>query len=224
MRPNLTHAIEDYIKAIHELSRVDGRATTNRLAERLGVTPASVTGMVKKLAVTRPPLVLYSKHRGAVFTAEGERVALEIIRHHRLLELYLVQVLGFEWDAVHEEADRLEHVISEEFEERISKALGDPARDPHGDPIPDRLLQVAEDAGVDLDSLPAGHQAVVERVLDTSPAMLQRLAQAGLVPGARVTLVAVDEAADRVSLRVADRSAPMVLPRDVARRLRVVPT
>ena len=123
MRPNLTHAIEDYIKVIHELSQVDGRATTNRIAERLGVTPASVTGMVKKLAATRPPLVLYSKHRGAVLTTEGERVALEIIRHHRLIELYLVQVLGYDWDAVHDEAERLEHVISEEFEERIARAF-----------------------------------------------------------------------------------------------------
>ncbi len=223
MRPNLTHAIEDYIKAIHELSQVDGRATTNRIADRLGVTPASVTGMVKKLAATRPPLVQYSKHRGAVLTAEGERVALEIIRHHRLLELYLVQVLGYEWDAVHDEADRLEHVISEEFEERIAQALGDPARDPHGDPIPDRHLQVTQDAGVQLDLLRPGEQAVVERVLDTAPDTLQRLAEAGLVPGAHVTLIAVDEAADRISLRVADRSAPIVLPRGLARQLRVVP-
>jgi len=223
MRPNLTHAIEDYIKAIHELSQVDGRATTNRIAERLGVTPASVTGMVKKLAATRPPLVLYSKHRGAVLSAEGERVALEIIRHHRLLELYLVQVLGYDWDTVHDEADRLEHVISEEFEERIAQALGDPERDPHGDPIPDRQLQITKDSGVALDLLQPGGLAVVERVLDTAPETLQRLAEAGLVPGAEVTLVAVDEAGDRVSLQVADRSAPAVLPRALARKLRVVP-
>lgn len=223
MRPNLTHAIEDYIKTIHELSEVDGRATTNRIAERLAVTPASVTGMVKRLAATRPPLVAYSKHRGAVLTEEGERVALEIIRHHRLLELYLVQVLGYEWDAVHEEADRLEHVISEEFEERIARALGDPERDPHGDPIPDRQLHLSEDAGVPLDLIQSGEPAVVERVLDTAPETLQRLAEAGLVPGAQVTLVEVDEAGDRVSLRTETGAAPITLPRELVHKLQVVP-
>ena len=223
MRPNLTHAIEDYIKVIHELSQVDGRATTNRIAERLGVTPASVTGMVKKLAATRPPLVLYSKHRGAVLTTEGERVALEIIRHHRLIELYLVQVLGYDWDAVHDEAERLEHVISEEFEERIARALGDPARDPHGDPIPNRQLQVTEDVGVPLDLLAPGGPAVIERVLDTSPETLHWLAEAGLIPGVQLTLLALDESADQLTLRVGDASRPTSLPRSLAHQLRVIP-
>lgn len=223
MRPNLTHAIEDYIKVIHELSQIDGRATTNRIAERLGVTPASVTGMVKKLAATRPPLVLYSKHRGAVLTTEGERVALEIIRHHRLLELYLVQVLGYDWDAVHDEAERLEHVISEEFEERIAQALGDPARDPHGDPIPNRQLQVTEDVGVPLDLLAPGGPAVIERVLDTSPETLHWLAEAGLIPGVQLTLLALDEAADALTLRVGEAPRTTALPRSLAHQLRVIP-
>lgn len=223
MRANLTHAIEDYIKAIHELSQVDGRATTNRIAGRLGVTPASVTGMVKKLAATRPPLVLYSRHRGVVLTEEGRRVALEIIRHHRLLELYLVQVLGYEWDAVHEEADRLEHVISEEFEERIARVLGDPERDPHGDPIPDRDLQVMQETGVGLNVLQAGDQAVIERVLDTTPETLQRLGDVGLIPGVHVTLVSMDDDDDSISLWIAGREGLAVLPRELARKLRVVP-
>jgi DtxR family Mn-dependent transcriptional regulator len=223
MRPNLTHAIEDYIKVIHELSQVDGRATTNRIAERLGVTPASVTGMVKKLAATRPPLVIYSKHRGAVLTTEGERVALEIIRHHRLLELYLVQVLGYDWDAVHDEAERLEHVISEEFEERIARALGDPARDPHGDPIPNRQLQLTEDVGIPLDLLAPGDPAVIERVLDTSPETLHWLAEAGLIPGVQLTLLACDESADQLTLRVGEAPRPTALPRSLAHQLRVIP-
>jgi DtxR family Mn-dependent transcriptional regulator len=224
MRPNLTHAIEDYIKAIHQLTLSGGRATTNRLAERLGVTPASVTGMVKKLAATRPPLLVYSKHRGVVLTQEGTRVALEIIRHHRLLELYLVQVLGYDWDAVHDEADRLEHVISEEFEERIARVLGDPDRDPHGDPIPDRDLQMLADSGVLLEALRPGEQAVVERVLDTSAEVLQRLGEAGLVPGARLTVLSVDAAQDVMVVQVAERTTPSDLGTDLLHTVQVLRT
>ena len=120
MRKNLTKVIEDYLKKIYELTQSDERATTNQIAERMGVTPASVTNMIQKLSASVPPLLEYRKHHGVKLTAEGERDALEIIRHHRLLEMFLHQILGYSWDEVHEEADRLEHVISEEMEERIA--------------------------------------------------------------------------------------------------------
>ncbi len=142
MRTNLTQTIEDYLKSIYELTRSGQRASTNQLALYLGVTPASVSEMIKKLAESQPSLVDYQKHHGVILTQDGERIALEILRHHRLLEMYLHQVLGYGWDEVHDEADRLEHVISEEFEERIAQALGNPQRDPHGDPIPTRDFQL----------------------------------------------------------------------------------
>ncbi|HEY4718118.1 MAG TPA: metal-dependent transcriptional regulator, partial [Anaerolineales bacterium] len=115
-RETLSQSIEDYLKAVYELTRGEGRASTNALAEYLNIAPASVTGMLQKLAATEPALLEYQKHHGVRLTPAGEKVALETIRHHRLLELFLHQMLGYEWDQVHEEADRLEHVISEQFE------------------------------------------------------------------------------------------------------------
>ncbi|MGB6422377.1 MAG: metal-dependent transcriptional regulator, partial [Anaerolineales bacterium] len=134
MDEKITHTVEDYLKTIYDITSTLDRASTNQLAESLGVAPASVTGMLKKLAEIEPTIVDYQRHRGVALTPEGEKMALEVIRHHRLIEMFLQQILGYKWDEVHGEADRLEHVISEEFEERISKALGDPSHDPHGDP------------------------------------------------------------------------------------------
>ena len=152
--PN-TEAVEDYAKALHALAkRCDGPVTTSALAERLGVSPGSVTAMLKRMG--EMGLVDHERYRGALLTAEGERVALEVIRHHRLLESYLTEVLGMPWDRVHDEAEVLEHYISEELEERIAAALGDPARDPHGDPIPDRELALASEPGVPLAELETG--------------------------------------------------------------------
>ena len=143
MRENLTQPIEDYLKVIYEITRQQPRASTNQIADALKITPASVTGMVKKLSETNPPLLKYQRHHGVELTKQGEMVALEILRHHRLLEMFLHQILGYDWDEVHVEADRLEHFISEKFEERISQALGDPSHDPHGDPIPVPLCGLA---------------------------------------------------------------------------------
>jgi DtxR family Mn-dependent transcriptional regulator len=134
MSEPLTQSIQDYLKHIYELSE-DGRAaSTNELAARLNIAPASVTGMLQKLAAAKPPLVVYKKHQGVTLTKAGARAALEVIRHHRLLETYLVNALGYAWDEVHEEACCLEHVISEDFETRIATALGNPTRDPHAAP------------------------------------------------------------------------------------------
>ena len=144
MRRSISQATGDYLKTIYELTREHGRASTNQIAESLQVTPASVTGMIKKLASADPPLVDYQKHQGVLLTEEGKKAALEIVRHHRLLEMFLHEKLGYEWDEVDAEADRLEHFISEEFEERIAQSLGNPQFDPHGDPIPTRDLYLVE--------------------------------------------------------------------------------
>ena len=130
----LSGAVQDYLKTIYKLQEQGGAVSTSALAEAMGVAAASATGMVKKLAVLK--LARHSPYQGVVLTKAGEKMALEVIRHHRLLELYLAEALGYSWDKVHEEAERLEHVISEEFEEKIFEALGRPTRDPHGDPIP----------------------------------------------------------------------------------------
>jgi DtxR family transcriptional regulator, Mn-dependent transcriptional regulator len=193
--PAISHAIEDYLKAIYELAREEGRASTSALSERLGVKPASVTGMLQKLADPdeavadeRPVLVNYARHHGASLTEAGQKIALQVIRHHRLIELYLSEALGYDWDRVHGEAEQLEHVISEEFEERISAYLGDPKRDPHGDPIPAKDGTVEEVGRTTLSEMEAGQSGRVARVRDDDPALLRYLGELGLVPNATVTV------------------------------------
>src|SRR5512143_1300586 len=191
MTDTITDSIQDYLKAIYELTQNGEAASTNALAARLGVEPASVTGMVQKLAAGRPALVDYRKHHGVKLTAAGRRAALEVIRHHRLLETWLVKTLGYSWDQVHVEAERLEHVISEEFEERIAAALGDPVRDPHGELIPSSDLVMPADGSVPLVSLKAMQGARVRRVLAEDPRLLRHLDALRLIPGAHVSVVDV---------------------------------
>jgi DtxR family Mn-dependent transcriptional regulator len=138
-RTTLSDAIQHYLREIYKLSRDGGRVSTNELARGMGVSPASASAMVKKLAALG--LVEHAPYRGVSLTGDGERVALEVIRHHRLLELYLAETLGIHVDEVHAEADRLEHVLSEELEARIDESLGYPTHGPHGDPIPDSNLE-----------------------------------------------------------------------------------
>ncbi len=183
----LTHAMEDYLKAIYKLQQPTGRATTTAIAEALEVAPASVTGMLKKLAALK--LVDYQRHRGVRLTPAGERVALEVIRHHRLIELYLHEALGYSWDEVHDEAEALEHVISETFEERIAELLGHPTVDPHGDPIPTPAGAMPYQPCVPLRELAVGAQGEVVRVRSDDPALLRRLEALGLVPQTPVTLL-----------------------------------
>jgi DtxR family transcriptional regulator, Mn-dependent transcriptional regulator len=182
--PNeLSQAIEDYLKTIYSLAEHSERVSTSDIASRMGISPASVTGMIQKMAAIDPPLVEYQKHRGVLLTLQGERAALEVIRHHRLLELFLHDTLGFAWDEVHSEADRLEHVISEEFEERIAQALGNPSHDPHGEPIPTRDLRLPQQAGLALSSLRAGQSARIRRVDAADHDLLRYLGELGLIPG-----------------------------------------
>ncbi len=159
----------------------------NALAERLGVTPASASGMVKRLGELG--LVAHQPYRGVTLTQPGQRVALEVIRHHRLLELYLVESLGVPWDRVHQEAEVLEHVLSDELEELIAAKLGDPTHDPHGDPIPTRDLTIDEPRTESLESLPAGARGTFVRVSDSEPEMLRYLADRGIAPGDRFEVI-----------------------------------
>jgi DtxR family transcriptional regulator, Mn-dependent transcriptional regulator len=175
-------AVEDYTKAIYALEgRGQDSVSTNALAERLSVTPASASGMVKRLGELG--LVSHQPYHGVLLTEAGRRVALEVIRHHRLLELYLYQSLGVPWDRVHEEAEVLEHVLSEELEELIAAKLGDPTRDPHGDPIPTRDLTLEEPETESLQTLDAGARGTFARVSDADPGMLRYLAERGIAPG-----------------------------------------
>ena len=164
---DLSPAVQDYAKAIYELESRAGVASTNALAERLGVRPGSVSGMLRKLDALG--LVVHERYRGVRLTESGRRVALEVLRHHRLLELYLAESLGMGWDEVHAEAERLEHVISEELEEAIAVKLGNPTLDPHGDPIPDRKLAVAEVAKRESVCARAGRAGHVHQGLGFGP-------------------------------------------------------
>jgi DtxR family Mn-dependent transcriptional regulator len=180
-------AVEDYAKAIYALEERDGKVTTTALAERLNVTPASVSGMVRKLS--DQGLVTHERYRGVSLTERGTRLALEMMRHHRLLETYLAESLGMSWDRVHAEAEVLEHVLSDDLEALIAAHLGEPTHDPHGDPIPSADLTLAEDDTRPLTALEPGESATLARVSDDEPEMLCYLAERGIAPGAHLTVV-----------------------------------
>lgn len=181
-------AVEDYAKAIYALeARGGGAVTTNALAERLGVTAGSASGMVRKL--DELGLVSHVPYKGVALTESGRKVALEVLRHHRLLELYLAESLGLPWDRVHAEAEVLEHHISEELEELIAAKLGHPTHDPHGDPIPTREGEIEEGSSISLASLVAGARGTFTRISDQDPAMLRYLSDRGIRPGDRFEVV-----------------------------------
>jgi DtxR family Mn-dependent transcriptional regulator len=189
--PPTTHisaAVEDYSKAIYALESRTGEAVgTNAVADRLGVTPGSASAMLGKLE--EMGLVTRERYRGVRLTDAGRRTALEVLRHHRLLELYLSETLGMPWDRVHAEAEVLEHVLSEELEEAIAQKLGDPSHDPHGDPIPSRELEVEEQPTAALAALEPGARGVFVRVSDSDPEMLRWLGERGITPGAEFEIV-----------------------------------
>ncbi|HLI59638.1 MAG TPA: metal-dependent transcriptional regulator [Solirubrobacteraceae bacterium] len=218
-------AVEDYAKAIFALqARGDGApVTTNALAERLGLTPGSVSAMVKRLCELG--LVEHEPYRGVSLTDSGRRVALEVIRHHRLLELYLVESLGLPWDRVHEEAEVLEHVLSEQLEAVIAAKLGNPTHDPHGDPIPGPDLVLAESETRSLESLQPGDSGRFVRVSDSEPAMLRYLAHQGIAPGARFEVVKRQPFGGPLFVRFGGGARPFEEPRplggELARAMRV---
>jgi DtxR family Mn-dependent transcriptional regulator len=185
-KPELSVAIQDYLKEIYKLQSAGERPTTTAIARRMGVAPSSVTSMLKKLTVLG--LAQHAPYRGVSLTETGEGIALEIVRHHRLIEMYLAETLGLPIDALHAEADRLEHVLSEELEARIDEQLGYPTHDPHGDPIPDAGLKVERSSLRPLADLEPGEKATVRRVPDGDADLLRYLAELTLVPGRRVTM------------------------------------
>jgi len=204
----LSEAVENYLKAVYELEQAGGRVSTNALADRLGVAAGSVTGMLKKLAEGRPRLVNYERHHGVSLTPAGRKIALEVIRHHRLIELYLHQALGYSWDTVHAEAEKLEHVISEEFEDRIAAMLGHPDFDPHGDPIPSKDGTLPELKTPLLSELDTGQTGRVARVRDNDPALLRYLAEIGIVPDATLLVSERGPFGGPLHVRVGGEDAP----------------
>jgi DtxR family Mn-dependent transcriptional regulator len=213
----VTPVIEDYLKAIYLLHQEHGKVTNTRLVDHLGVRAASVTGMLQKLA--QLDLVSYTPYEGVTLTAAGERHALEVLRHHRLLELFLVEALGYSWDEVHAEAEVLEHVLSERLEARIAARLGHPTTDPHGDPIPFPDGTLPPSTSQSLVDLPIGSQGQVARVTDQHPDHLCYLAELGLVPGATITVEAHAPFEGPVTVGVGEARHP--LDRRLARAILV---
>jgi DtxR family transcriptional regulator, Mn-dependent transcriptional regulator len=205
--PDLTVAVQDYAKAIYTLETRHGSASTSELAALLEVRPGSVSGMLRKLSALG--LVEHERYRGVRLTDRGRGVALEVIRHHRLLELFLVESLGMTWDEVHAEAEVLEHALSEELEELIASKLGNPTVDPHGDPIPSRELELAETSDPTLAELDPGEAATFVRISDSDPEMLRFLGERWIVPGTRLELVERQPFDGPVFVRVGRKVHPL---------------
>src|SRR5579863_858586 len=220
--PYTTESIDDYLKAILELGGAEeARVSSNALARHLGVRAASVTGMLQKLAAQKPPFVNYEKHHGARLTATGKMRALEVLRHHRLLERFLHDFLDYSWDEVHDEAERLEHFISERMEDRIAAKLGDPETDPHGHPIPERSGALPARQEVLLSKWACGVPAVISSVSDRDPAALREMTRLGLKPGLAIT---VETGTRNASLRVriGDRTDSLRLSQILASGISVI--
>ncbi len=195
-----TESIEDYLKAIYDIQKEMGKVSTNSLSEKLNVAPASVTSMIKKLSLKK--LLTHKRYQGVKLTKAGQRIALEVIRHHRLIELYLQEALGVPWDLVHNEAEKWEHVISEDLEERIDKKLGYPISDPHGSPIPKRDGTVIELDSIPLTDLKPGQTGEVAKVSDHDPKLLRYIGDMGLYPKAKVKVVSVEPFSGPLTINV----------------------
>lgn len=210
--PNtLTVSIQDYLKNIYELTESGESASTTALAGKLKISAPSVTGMIQKLATSKPPLVEYQKHQGVTLTKDGRKAALEVIRHHRLLEAWLVQTLGYSWDEVHEEAERLEHVISEDFERRIAAAMGHPLRDPHGELIPTADLKMPLEDSTPLSALRPTRKGVIQCVKAADTELLRHLETLGLVPGAEIEIMEYSQFDHNLTVKVGHKTTVLGL-------------
>lgn len=220
-RPALSRSVEDYLKAIYGLSERGEPASTSAIAEALAVQPASVTGMVKRMAESG--LLEHAPYRGARLTQRGQREALKVLRRHRVIETYLCERLGFTWDDVHEEAERLEHAASDSLVERMAAALQFPSHDPHGAPIPTSAGEIEETDSVTLAEARSGVDLRVRAVRDEDPTRLRSIEAKGLTPGARLRVEEAQAAADQVSVRVGGAQGPVqTVRRDLAERIFVV--
>jgi DtxR family Mn-dependent transcriptional regulator len=219
----LTPSVEDFLKAVYHLQQEGGSAATTRLADELGIAPSSVTDMIKRLACIKDegidcqdmpePLLEYKPYHGARLTDAGERVALRVIRRHRLIELLLYRVLNYSWDEVHEEAERIEHAVSSTFVERLSDALGKPDLDPHGDPIPNENGALPSTDLVSLDALKVEQGGTIVQIRHQEPETLRSLAQLGLVPGEAITVVEHNPLTDTFTLKLGDGKTEVISTR-----------
>lgn len=208
----LTRSVEDYLKVVYHLSRQGGFATTGDIAAMLELTPPSVSGMLKRLAEAR--LIQHEPYHGVRLTNQGRTDALRVVRRHRILEVYLTRHLGYDWDDVHEEAERLEHAVSDELIERMSQVLGEPRYDPHGAPIPTAAGDIEETALVTLADAPVGPQLELRQVDDSDPARLRYLADLGLRLGTNLTIVERQPFNGPVTVRIG--SLTRVIGRELA--------
>lgn len=211
----LSQAVEDYLKTIYTLEAEGNKATTTKIAESLEVSSASATNMVKRLA--KMGLVDYQSYKGASLTKSGKKIALEIIRHHRLLELYLLEVLGYSWDEVHEEAEKLEHHISEQFEDKIAELLDHPTHDPHGDPIPTKEGIMPANEVESLVDAVVNQEYIVSRVKDQDPELLRYLQEIGLLPGTKINIKEKGPFKGPITLLIEEDE--QVIGHDVARNI-----
>jgi DtxR family transcriptional regulator, Mn-dependent transcriptional regulator len=212
-RSTFTRAQEDYLKALYQLHGDQRPVPTRELAQRLGISSPSVSEMVARLTAQR--LVEHDRYRGQQLTREGRKVALELVRHHRLLEMFLVQVLGYSWDEVHDEAERLEHVMSERMEQRIFELLGRPELDPHGHAIPSASGKVRSLSERPLSECKAGEKVLVQGVSDEDAGRLRELERRGLMPGTRIEVTAVSEYEGPIEVRV--KGKRLTIPLGLAR-------
>jgi len=219
----LSQSMQDYLKQIYDLSKDGVPASTTDLASGLGIAPASVTGMIQRLSIAKPKLVHYHKHQGVTLTDAGKRAALEVIRRHRLIEAWLVQTLEYSWDEVHEEAERLEHVISEEMETRIAAALGNPSRDPHGDLIPTADLTLPSDDTRPLASLRTGESATVKRVMDDNPGLLRHLREIGIMPETKIIVKDYSKYDGNLTIHVESQRSNVILGTAISNKIFVEP-
>lgn len=215
----LSQSVEDYLKAIYKLEADDKGASTTRIAEALEVSSASATNMVKRLS--KMGLVNYQSYKGARLTASGRKIALEIIRHHRLLELYLLEVMGYSWDEVHDEAEKLEHHISEQFEDKIAELLDNPTHDPHGDPIPTKEGIMPEMDAHPLTEALEEQSYLVSRVKNQDPKLLRYLEKLALLPGTRLTVIEKNPFKGPIKLQIEDKEE--MLGFEVAEHIYVAP-
>jgi DtxR family Mn-dependent transcriptional regulator len=220
-RVNLnTESVDNYLKAIFALGgQEEERVTSNALAERLGVAPASITNMLQKLAASSPPLVEYERHRGVRLSAAGRRRALEVLRHHRLLETFLYEILEYPLEEVHDEAERLEHFISERFEERIAAKLGHPKFDPHGHCIPEMDGRMPKQLSRPLTDIEQDGKFLVDSVSDQDPLLLKQLKAHGITPGARLHVTSPSP--EEFVLRAGSNSKALRLSRTLAGTVRI---
>lgn len=215
----ISSSMEDYLKTIYRLTTENNTVSTSALAKQMKCSAASITNMLQKLSNLK--LVNYERYQGVTLTEAGDKIALETIRHHRLIELYLTEILGYSWDRVHDEAEELEHVISEEFEERIDKALGYPTLDPHGDPIPTKEGKIGHQSFHSLWDTKAGEKVHVAHVSDGSPEVLRYLGSIGIFPKVKIHVMQKDSPEGPVRIKIKDTQH--LLGEELARQIFVLP-